>query len=149
MFTLEDIAAAFGLKINTLRYWIKKNNTDFERNYYDFNLADLIQKIKIYKKVKGKIKGRKYEQYIVLDIDEFRTEYTKYLNYIEQIKNKKRTGNLSWSNSAIDCYSCNMICDECFNKEICSAVISNNPQDEPPMKHIVKKLLSEIGKPPL
>lgn len=148
MFTIKEIASEIGLQTNTLRYWLKKNNEDFERNFYDFNLWDLIKKIKISKKTSAKRSiERFYEQYIVFDMEEFKDEFTKYLKYIENIKYKKKIGNLYWTHSAIDCYSCNMDCNKCFNKNICLNI--SNSDDEPPMKNTVKKLLEKIGKPPI
>ena len=146
MFTLKDIAHEFGLKINTLRYWIKKNNDDYEYGYYDFNLLDLTQRVKIYKKtLSAKKISRNYEQIIVLDLDEFKKEFDRYVKYIEDIKARKRMGNLYWTEAAIDCYCCQMNCEQCFNNRICNSLVFKN--GEPPMKNTVRKLLSLLGKP--
>lgn len=148
MFTINDIAAEIGLQPNTLRYWLKKNNIDYNRNFYDFNLWDLIKKINIVsKRHNAKEHKRSYPQYIILDMEEFKTEFNKYVNYIENIKQKKRVGNLYWTNSAIDCYCAKMTCNNCFNQKICYSVCEFN--SEPPMKNVVRKLLEQIGKPPI
>ena len=147
MFTLKEIACEFGLKLNTLRYWLKKNYEDYENEFYDFNLLDLTQRIKIFKKTASARKiSRSYEQIIILDIDEFKTEFDKYVYFIETFKKRRRIGNLCWTNSAIECYSANMNCEKCFNKAICCSVISRD--GIPPMKNTVQKLLSQLGKPP-
>jgi len=146
MFTLKEIACEFGLNLNTLRYWLKKNSRDFESEFYDVNLLDYTQKIKIRKKTLSvKNIQRSYEQTMILDLEEFRKEFTKYVDYVENTKRKKRIGNLSWTNSAIECYTNNMSCEKCYNCEFCCSITSKD--GIPPMKNTVKKLLSEIGKP--
>ena len=146
MYTLKDIASRFELSLNTLRYWLKKNEEDCKNEFYDFNLMELTQKIKIFKKTKSQRNiARSYEQIIVLDLDEFKFEFDKYLNHIESFKKKKRVGNLCWTTSAIECYSNNLKCEKCFNADICRSVTSSDAI--PPMKITVKKLLQEIGKP--
>ena len=146
MFTLKEVAARFGLKINTLRYWMKKNNDDCEANFYDFNLSFLTQRIKVRKKtLTPRVIVRSYEKLFIVDIEEFAREFHRYVDFIENTKNKKRSGNISWTNTAIECYSCQMNCKKCFNKDICLKI--SREKGEPPMKLMVRKLLDTIGKP--
>lgn len=146
MYTLKDIASRFELSLNTLRYWLKKNDEDCKNEFYDFNLSKLTQKIKVFKKTKSQRNiARSYEQIIVLDLDEFKFEFDKYLKYTEAFRRKKRVGNLAWTASAIECYSNNLECEHCLNFEICRSVTT--PNAVPPMKITVEKLLQEVGKP--
>lgn len=146
MYTLSEIAQNFGLKLSTLRYWLKRNTEDCENGLYEFNLMDLTQRIQIQKRTatpKNFIRG--YEHIIILDLNEFKEEFFKYTEFVETNKRKKANGNLYWTYSAIECYSCDMDCKKCFNKEICNKIV---PQDgDPPMKNVVKKLLNSVGKP--
>lgn len=148
MYTINDLATEFGLHMHTFRYWLKKNSNDFERSFYDFRLMNLFKKIKIKKKVKNMpIVERNYIQYIVLDLEEFRHEFLRYLDFVESMRYKKKIGNVSWTNSAIDCYLANLDCNKCFNLHICEQFSSGDI--EPPMKSTVRKLLIQIGKPRL
>jgi len=143
MYTLKEVASKIGFKIGTLRYWIRKNTRDFTLKDYDFNLMNLIEKetIGINKNIK-----REYSHDVISDLDEFKYEFFKYLRHIEVEKNKKRNSKFTWTNSAIDCYSCKMECRYCNNKYICENLI-NEETLEPPMKKVVQRLLKEIGKP--
>ncbi len=146
MYTLKDVAREFGLKINTLRYWLKRNNDDFENNCYNFNLKDLTQRIVIHKRICSSKKiTRGYEQIMILDLEEFKEEFNKYISHIENLKKRKRFGNLYWTDAAIECYWSKMNCEKCFNRDICSSVA--NIRGEPPMKNVVKRLLSCLGEP--
>jgi len=140
MFTLSEAAVLLGLKSNKLRYWLKKNCIEVEKELYDFSLTDLLQRLFRHKN------GRKYKCFFILDFDEFRDEYEKYMEHVLSSKHKKRVGNFSWTQSAIDCFNCNMECKKCFNSEICLKFSSAD--SEPPMKNTVKKLLNILGKPP-
>lgn len=146
MHTLIDTAQNFGLKLSTLRYWLRRNTEDCENGYYETNLMNLTQRILIKKQTASKrniVRG--YSQIIILDLEEFKTEFFKYVDYIEGSRNRKRDGNSYWTYTALECYSCSMNCKKCFNKEICNKVLPQN--GEPPMKNVVKKLLKTIGKP--
>ena len=118
MYTISDVASALGLKVNKFRYWLKKNSDDCENNLYDFRLLDLMPKVHIYKKVKGRAKARNYEQYIILDLEEFIEQYNRYTNFVENMKKRRGKGKWFWSVSAIECYQANMNCEKCFNKKI-------------------------------
>ena len=86
MFTLKEVAARFGLKINTLRYWMKKNNDDCEANFYDFNLSFLTQRIKVRKKtLTPRVIVRSYEKLFIVDIEEFAREFHRYVDFIESV----------------------------------------------------------------
>ncbi len=148
MFTIGEIACIFGMKESTIRYWLLKNRKDYECDFYDFNISDLLHKIKSKHSIITKYNNtRRYFKYIILDIDEFKYELFKYIDFIKSIRQKKRAGKDSWTLTAIDCYNCNMNCSICSYKKICERTIDEN-REEPPMKTVVKKLLSSIGKPP-
>jgi len=148
MYSISDIAFAFGLKTTTLRYWIDKNNKDCEKGIYDFNLSDLIQTMNIFKKTASKNNiSRHYKQLIIFDLEEFKNEFYKYVKFKANYRKKKKYKNLYWTNSAVDCYNCKMDCKKCFNRDICKSVVSK--EVEPPMKRIVRILLEKLGKPPL
>lgn len=143
MYTIKEVASKIGFKIGTLRYWIRKNAKDFASKYYDYNLMDLIEKENCGINKNNK---REYFHEAIENLDEFKYEFFKYLNHINAEKDKKRNSKFSWTNSAIDCYSCQMECRYCTNQSICKNLIKENDL-EPPMKNVVKKLLKEIGKP--
>ena len=146
MFSIGDIACIFGMKENSVRYWLKKNEKDYECDFYEFNINSLLHKISTKHRIKNKF-TRHYTKYIVLDIEEFRYEFFKYVDFIKSIRQKKRAGKHCWTLSAIECYNCQMDCQKCSNKNICELIVEDE-NDEPPMKAIVRKLLEEIGKPP-
>ena len=47
MFTLKDIACEFGLKLNTLRYWLKKNTEDCENELKTYDEPEECQVLKV------------------------------------------------------------------------------------------------------
>lgn len=147
MYTLADASKILGLNINTLRYWLKKNSNDCDNGIYDIRLFNLLSKIR----VKIKSKTRKYvrlcERYIILDIEEFKTEFKKYENFLRENKRRKRKHNLGWSISAIECYERRLICRGCIYHNICNSLAVKN-NNIPPMKQVVFKLLTELGLPP-
>ena len=146
MYSISDIASAFGLKTTTLRYWIDKNNKDCEKEIYDFNLSELMQSMNVFRKTATKNNiGRHYRQLIIFDLDEFKKEFFRYVNFRANYKKNKKYKNLYWTDSAVDCYNCKMDCRKCFNKDICESIVSK--EEEPPMKRVVRLLLEKIGKP--
>ena len=148
MFTLKDASELLGLNINTFRYWLKKNNDDCDKGIYEIKLYNLLTKVRISTTTKNFKPSRKYDRYIILDIEEFKKEFQKYSEFLIENKRRKRKRNLGWSYSAIECYERNMNCSKCTYKRICQSIAKKLPDMIPPMKKIVLKLLTEIGLPP-
>ncbi len=147
MIGIEDLAKELGYKYNTFRYWLKRNEEDFNSGIYNFNLGSLKKKIGIYLKNRKNTRSRKvYYKYVIEDKEKFVKEFENYLKYIKEgkIKNKLYRS-LNWTRSAFECYLAGCICQKCFNSHFCKRFLNKNI--EPPMKKMVKKLLEKIGKP--
>lgn len=148
IFNLKDASELLGLNINTFRYWLKKNSDDCDKGIYETKLYNLLSKVRIMGKTQNAKLTRMYDRYIILDINEFKTEFQKYSDFLVENKRRKRKHNLGWSYSAIECYENNMECTKCNYKKICLSIAKRLPDKIPPMKKTVQKLLIELGLPP-
>lgn len=147
MFTLNDASKILRLNINTLRYRLKQNSIDCEKGIYEVCLFDFLSKIVVKTKSPNANYIRFCARYIILDIDEFATEFKKYEEFLKEKKRRKRKLHQGWSPSAIECYERNMHCHGCLYHNICrNAALKNN--NIPPMKLVVHKLLMGLGLPP-
>ena len=147
MYTLKEVSKHLNIKISKLRYIIKSNENDVERNDYEYSLKGLIQKFSILKHTSNKKKyTRHYITSFVLDIDEFKKELSKYQEYKKNTRNTNKINRL-WNDSALECYQKKMNCKKCSNCSICKRVIQDRKLTEPPMKSFVKKLINKYGKP--
>lgn len=146
MIGIEDLAKELGFKNNTFRYWLKRNEDDFNSGIYNFNLSSLKKKIS-FKLVNNKKQNRKiYYKYVIEDKEKFIEEFGSYLKFIKEGKKKNREyRSLNWTRAAFECYIANFECNKCFNKHFCRRFLNKNI--EPPMKNTVRKLLEKIGKP--
>ena len=149
MYTIKAAAVYLGINVNTFRYWLKKNSDECENGTYETRLLDLTTKIKMPVRSKNHIATRNYERYIILDMDEFQAEFEKYINFMKARKKRKRKGRLIWTETSVECYKNNLICKNCIYKKICLSIIKSGDNTEPPMKKFVRKLLIELGLPPI
>ncbi|MCR4881342.1 MAG: hypothetical protein K6A44_05255 [bacterium] len=147
IFTIKDASEILGLNINTFRYRLKKNSDDCDNGIYEVRLYNLLSKVRVMTRSKKANYIRFAERYIILDIDEFASEFKKYEEFLKENKKRKRKRNLGWSNSAIECYERHMICAGCLYRKICTSIAAKT-NNIPPMKQVVYKLLSELGLPP-
>ena len=86
--------------------------------------------------------------FLILDFEEFKTEYENYEKFLKENRKRKRKHNLGWSVSAIECFQRNMKCSKCACEKICKRIADKTPDKIPPMKKTIQKLLSELGLPP-
>ena len=98
---------------------------------------------------KNRTATRSYERYVILDMDEFQAEFVKYINFIKARKKRKRKGRLIWTETSMECYKNHLICKNCIYKKVCLSLTKNCRDKEPPMKKFVRKLLIELGLPPI
>ncbi len=145
MVGIEDLAKELGLKINTFRYWLKRNEDDFNSGIYNFKLMSLSKKTGF--TPNKKTTNRKiYYKYVINDKARFIQEFDNYIKYVKEAKRKSKLyRSLNWTRSSFECYIANCECKKCFNKNFCQNFINKNI--EPPMKNTVRKLLDKIGKP--
>lgn len=148
MYTLKDASDLMGLNINTLRYRLARNSDDCDRGIYETRLYSLLHKIRVIGKNSKTKAERMYERYIILDFEEFKTEYENYEKFLKENRKRKRKHNLGWSVSAIECFQRNMKCSKCACEKICKRIADKTPDKIPPMKKTIQKLLSELGLPP-
>ena len=147
IFTIKNASDILGLNINTLRYWLKKNSDDCDKGIYEIRLFNLLSKVRFASKTKNGKYIRICDRYIILDMEEFKTEFQKYADFLKENKKRKRKHNLGWSASAIECYERQMRCSGCIYQRICSTIAAKK-NNIPPMKKVVHKLLLELGLPP-
>ena len=145
MIEIEELSKDLGLKTNTFRYWLKRNEEDFNSGIYDFYLMSLCKKISF--TPQNRTTNRKiYYKYVVYDKKLFMNEFDNYIKYIKEAKRKSKLyRSLNWTRSAFECYIANFECNKCFNKHFCKRFLDKNI--EPPMKKTVKKLLEKVGRP--
>ena len=143
---IDDLAKELGFKSNTFRYWLKKNEEDFNSGIYNFNLSALKKRIRFTLADNKKQNRKFYYKCVIENKQKFIDEFDNYLRFIKEGKKRNREHrSLNWTRSAFECYLAGENCEKCFNRDFCARFLRKNL--EPPMKKTVRKLLEKIGKP--
>ena len=133
---LSVVSDYIGVKVGTLRYWIKIN----EKIRQFFHKKTIVRE----EFLCGKTRQRIREMWFA---DSSKLEELKEIASKRKVREKKRFDKkYSWSRSAIECWQAQYDCKKCQNNYICSAFIKRGIF--PPMQKIVKEMVERYGIPP-